>query len=145
VFQASTGQRRSDGKPETVQLLRIASIAIRRHRKIRGDANPYDPAHTLYFRSLDRLRVQDALKDRPTLLALWRRQKGSCPVCHQLITQSTGWRGHRVARSVRGSGPGLGRLRLLHPDCYWKSAKLDSTAGFFDEIYAPTASGAGEA
>jgi RNA-directed DNA polymerase len=145
VFQASTGQRRSDGKPETVQLLRIASIPIRRHRKIRGDANPYDPAHVLYFRSLDRLRVQDALKDRPTLLALWRRQKGSCPVCHQLITQSTGWRGHRVARSVRGSGPGLGRLRLLHPDCYWKSVKLDSTAGFFDEIYAPTASGAGEA
>ena len=145
VFQASTGQRRSDGKPELVQLLKVASIPIRRHRKIRGDANPFDPEHGLYFRSLEALRVQDTLKDRPTLLALWRRQRGRCPMCHQLITQSTGWRGHRVVRSISGSRHGLGRLRLLHPDCYWKFAKLESTAGFFDEIYAPTESGAGEA
>jgi len=33
----------------SVTLFRMASIPIRRHVKIRGDANPYDPQHAGYF------------------------------------------------------------------------------------------------
>jgi RNA-directed DNA polymerase len=33
----------------SVRLFRMASIPIRRHVKIRGDANPYDPQHAGYF------------------------------------------------------------------------------------------------
>ena len=33
----------------SVTLFRMASIPIRRHVKIRGDANPYDPQHASYF------------------------------------------------------------------------------------------------
>jgi RNA-directed DNA polymerase len=35
----------------SVSLFRMASIPIRRHVKIRGDANPYDPAQAGYFAS----------------------------------------------------------------------------------------------
>jgi RNA-directed DNA polymerase len=33
----------------SVTLFRMASIPIRRHVKIRGDANPYDPQQAGYF------------------------------------------------------------------------------------------------
>jgi len=146
VFQAPTGESRKNGKPEQVQLLHVSSVPIRRHRKIRGDANPYDPAYASYFEALVGLRTQDALQDRPTLLALWRRQRGACPRCHQPITKDTGWRGHRRVHSVDGVARGSGGLRLLHPHCYWKSSRVDHTAGFSDrKLLRPRAGGAVEA
>ncbi len=33
----------------SVTLFRMASIPIRRHVKVCGDANPYDPQHADYF------------------------------------------------------------------------------------------------
>jgi RNA-directed DNA polymerase len=130
VFAASTGEARTSGKPGRIELLHIGSIAIRRHRKIRGDANPYDPAFASYFESLIRFRTQDALQDRSTLLDLWRRQRGICPECHQPITKDTGWRGHRRVRVIDGTLLGVGRMRLLHPPCYWTSTRADRAGAF---------------
>jgi RNA-directed DNA polymerase len=128
VFAASTGEARTSGKPGRVELMKIGRVAIRRHRKIRGDANPYDPEHAWYFEYLMRCRTQDALRDRPTLLDLWRRQRGMCPECHRPITKDTGWRGHRRLRAIDGVLRSVGRIRLLHPPCYWASTRADRTA-----------------
>lgn len=51
------------GSKETVRLFAASSVSIRRHRLIRGAANPFDPAWTLYFQS--RSRSQKSLP-RPT-------------------------------------------------------------------------------
>lgn len=47
VFRAD--KKDKDGRWSTVRLLKAADVPIRRHRKIRADANPFDPAWNSYF------------------------------------------------------------------------------------------------
>ncbi len=105
-----------NGKP--IRLARAADTPIRRHVKIRGDANPYDPAQEAYFeRRLDR-KMEVSLAGRRTLLYLWKRQHGRCPVCHTAITERTGWHSHHVReRSLGGPDTADNRV-LLHPTCH---------------------------
>ena len=46
VFAAATNYK---GKPRVYQVLRVSSIGIKRHIKIRADANPYAPEDARYF------------------------------------------------------------------------------------------------
>ncbi len=39
-----------EGKSRVLSLYRIASTKIERHIKVRGNANPYDPKYTQYFK-----------------------------------------------------------------------------------------------
>ena len=38
------------GSPRLIELVRLCALGLRRHIKVRGKANPYDPQHTDYFR-----------------------------------------------------------------------------------------------
>jgi len=38
------------GKPRLIELVRLTALGLRRHIKIRGKANPFDPAQSDYFR-----------------------------------------------------------------------------------------------
>jgi RNA-directed DNA polymerase len=38
-----------DGQPNKIWLLRASNTPIKRHVKVRADANPYDPACETYF------------------------------------------------------------------------------------------------
>jgi RNA-directed DNA polymerase len=49
VFAADTGERASNGKPVWMALARASSVRILRHRKIKKDANPFDPSWRGYF------------------------------------------------------------------------------------------------
>jgi len=49
VFAAPTDRVRDDGQPEMMKLVNPAYIKIRRHIKIKGNANPYDPKWEPYF------------------------------------------------------------------------------------------------
>jgi RNA-directed DNA polymerase len=107
-----------DGQTRTIQLIHLPTIPIKRHIKIKGAANPYDPAWETYFEQrLDR-KMADALKGQRQLLYLWQQQNGVCPVCHQKITQQTGWQNHHIVwRSKGGSNKAQNRV-LLHPNCH---------------------------
>lgn len=118
VFAADTGLLLKSGKPEMVRLVNTSSTPIRRHRKIQGNANPFDASMETYFEALVGLRMQDSLKYRRTLLALWRNQDGCCPACHQRITKDTGWHCHHKVRKTDGGGNNLTNLVLLHPNCH---------------------------
>jgi len=48
-FAADTGERTPDGKPIRLCLKRAFTTPIRRHSKIKGDANPFDPAWRDYL------------------------------------------------------------------------------------------------
>lgn len=48
-FATPTDQRTPDGKPIWLKLVRPTEIRIRRHAKIRGEANPFDPCWRAYF------------------------------------------------------------------------------------------------
>ena len=49
VFAAETGERTAEGKPVWKRLARASATKIRRHIKIRKEANPFDPAWRTYF------------------------------------------------------------------------------------------------
>lgn len=49
VFAVDTGKRTTDDKTIWLRLITPTSIGVRRHLKIRGAANPYDPSWSDYF------------------------------------------------------------------------------------------------
>lgn len=110
---AFTGEQ--DGA--TVTLVRMASVTIRRHVKIRGTANPYAPADELYFERRLGVAMDGTRHGRRQLLALWKRQEGRCPRCRQLTTSITGWHRHHVIWKTRGDSDRLANLVLLLPTC----------------------------
>lgn len=90
----------------------------RPHTKIKGEANPYDPAFDAYFSRRLAQRMDKTLEGRRKLRWLWWWQEGLCPICDQKITRETGWHLHHVIkRSERGSDR-LTNLMLLHPNCH---------------------------
>ena len=93
-------------------------MAIRRHTKIKGAANPFDPKWEVYFEQRLGVKMADDLKERRKLLYLWKEQGGICPVCEQLITQVTGWHNHHIVWRVHGGTDQTENRVLLHPNCH---------------------------
>jgi RNA-directed DNA polymerase len=107
-----------DGQPSKLWLYRAASTPIKRHVKVKGEANPYDPAYETYFEKREGDHMRDTFRGTRTLRYLWYEQRGCCPVCNERITRITGWRLHHcVARVLGGSTNATNRV-LLHPECH---------------------------
>jgi RNA-directed DNA polymerase len=103
----------------------------RRHIKIMGEANPYDPRYDEYYSRRLGQKMEITLEGRRKLRWLWWWQEGLCPICDQKITRETGWHLHHIVkRSERGSDK-LTNLVLLHPNCHMQHHVLEKygTAG----------------
>jgi len=107
-----------EGAWETVRLFRAAQTPIQRHIKLQGAANPFDPAWEVYFEKRLGVKMEDTLRGKRQLLALWKQQKGLCPRCHQRITKLTGWHNHHKVWRSKGGGDQLENRVLLHPTCH---------------------------
>ncbi|MEI6045624.1 MAG: group II intron reverse transcriptase/maturase [Chloroflexota bacterium] len=107
-----------DGKYRLIQLLKASDVPIKRHTKIRGEANPYDPAWESYFERRQDLKMENDLKGRRKLLYLWKEQNGICPVCQQKITKLSGWHSHHLVWRVNGGEDKAVNRVLLHPNCH---------------------------
>lgn len=106
------------GKAQQIRLFRVSEVPIRRHVKVKGEANPYDPQWETYFeKRLEAQMVQD-LRGRGRLLRLWREQAGRCPICQQPLTRQTGWHSHHIVWRTHGGGDDWNNLVLLHPNCH---------------------------
>ena len=112
VFSGET----TDGRE--LQLVQAADAAIKRHIKIRGDANPYDPEDERYFDQRLKLKWLLREKGRGKLRLLWLQQEGICLVCQLKIIYSDGWELHHIIRRVDGGLDNLDNLVLLHPNCH---------------------------
>jgi len=107
-----------DGTPHKVRLLLASRTPIQRHVKVKGEANPYDPAYETYFEKREGDHMAETFRGTRTLRFLWYLQRGVCPVCNTKITRITGWRlHHRVPRAKGGSASADNRI-LLHPECH---------------------------
>jgi RNA-directed DNA polymerase len=109
---------RSKATRQDVRLFRASSVPIRRHTKIKGMANPYDPQWEPYFEARLGVRMAQHLKGRRHLLRLWKEQDGLCAVCHQRITQLTGWHSHHLVWRTHGGSDRMENRVLLHPHCH---------------------------
>lgn len=119
VFYGEVDQENKE--PKRVYLLNAGSTPIKRHIKIQGEANPYDPQWEVYFETRLGVKMVDNLKGRRKLLHLWKEQNGICPICQQKITKLTGWHNHHIVwRSQGGSDKAENRV-LLHPECHMQT------------------------
>ncbi|MFA7095946.1 MAG: group II intron reverse transcriptase/maturase [Gammaproteobacteria bacterium] len=114
------GTRAKDesGKEKWVKLVKASDTPIRRHIKIKGGANPYDPQWEQYFENRLGLTMKENLKGRWKLLYLWWAQEGKCPHCGERITKETGWNVHHILWKTHGGSDSTQNLVLLHPNCH---------------------------
>ena len=118
------------GREEVIQpvwLLAASSVPIQRHTKIKGEANPYDPAWEPYFEERLGVKMTGTLAGRWTLRLLWKEQGGICPVCNQKITTVTGWHNHHIVWRTHGGKDTIENRVLVHPNCHQQihSQELD--------------------
>jgi RNA-directed DNA polymerase len=116
VFQGAVAGREEVLQP--VQLFAASSMPIKRHIKVKGEANPYDPAWEPYFEERLGVKMAGTLAGRGTLLLLWKMQGGICPVCNQKITTLTGWHNHHIEWRTHGGQDTIENRMLVHPNCH---------------------------
>jgi len=118
------GRRGSRG----VYLQRLMDISIRRHVKIRGEANPYDPEYEEYFELRRQEKMDQCLEGRGVLQSLWEQQEGRCVRCRGALTEDRGWQLHHRVWRVHGGDDSITNLELLHPNCHRQiHARRDQT------------------
>jgi RNA-directed DNA polymerase len=113
-----TTVKTEDGSVKKVKLVKASDTPIRRHTKIKGAANPFDPAWEEYFENRFGLKMKDSPRGKNQLLILWYMQEGLCPNCHEKITKETGWKIHYIQRKTDGGKGNVLNLMLLHPKCH---------------------------
>jgi RNA-directed DNA polymerase len=116
TFQGTVTDK--DGGKHPVSLLAARSVRIRRHVKVRGDANPYDASWELYFEERFTTQMANTLTGRGTRRYLWLEQKGKCLVCDQPLRREEEWHVHHLRWRVHGGGDTADKLVLLHANCH---------------------------
>lgn len=111
-------EQSADERPRTLWLNLAFATPIRRFIKVKGEANPYDPAWETYFAQREAAHMLDTLRGYGALRHLWYEQRGLCPVCQDKITRTTGWRLHYCVPRVRGGSASADNRVLLHPECH---------------------------
>jgi RNA-directed DNA polymerase len=99
-------------------LAQAGATPIRRHVKIRGEANPYDPAWELYFEERLATQMASTLTGRGIARYLWLEQDGKCLGCGQPLTLEAGWHMHHLLWRSHGGSHAIDNLVLLHPNCH---------------------------
>lgn len=112
------GEFTARGERRVARLFYATDVRIKRHIKVKGKANPYDPKWEPYFERRLNAKMVTSLDGQKYLLSLWKRQRGICPICSQKITSETGWHCHHVIWKVHGGSDGINNRVLLHPNCH---------------------------
>ena len=113
------GESKNEQGRTTQNWISLASATpIKRHIKIKGKVNPYDPEWELYLEERLGVKMADTLQGRRMLNYLWREQNGLCPICNQAITRLTAWHQHHIVWRSMGGAEGFENRVLLHPNCH---------------------------
>lgn len=99
-------------------LQTLADTPIRRHQKVKGSYNPFDPADERYGETLRQQRMLNSRRHRKQWLSLYQSQAGRCALCQGAITRETGWQDHHIIYKAMGGPDTLANRVLLHPVCH---------------------------
>ena len=134
VFSGTSLNRAGEVRPS--RLAQAHETVIRRHSKIKGAANPYDPDWELYFEERAQRQMVERAGGNQRWLKLWLAQKGQCVVCGQELEYEGDWHIHHLQRRVEGGSDALSNLILLHANCHrqvhqqgWRLAKPRPVTG----------------
>ena len=113
----SQEQAAKKGRART-NLVHMVEYAIRRHTKIKGEANPYAPHWETYFEA----RLQRQMISNPRggkkVLHLWLNQAGTCPNCQQRLERDERWNLHHIRPKHAGGSDAVSNLIILHENCH---------------------------
>jgi RNA-directed DNA polymerase len=101
-----------------LHLLYASDTPVKRHTKIKAEANPYAPEYEMYFEQRLEYAWRRSDEGKRKTLTLWLGQSKRCPMCKQLITFETGWNIHHVIERHKGGSDAMDNLVLLHPNCH---------------------------
>lgn len=93
-------------------------VPIKRHVKIRPEANPYTPEWHTYYQDRQTKRIKTSVELKKGVQRLWLEQNGQCPVCRLSIDEETGWNIHHIQHQTDGGTHLYKNLVLLHPNCH---------------------------
>jgi RNA-directed DNA polymerase len=108
----------NDGVRELRTLYQLSGTVIRRHKKVKGAYNPFDPDWEMYGEQLLQERMLENMQHRKQWIRMYISQNGLCAVCNCKITKATGWHDHHIEYRVLGGSNALGNRVLLHPNCH---------------------------
>ncbi|MGY6121316.1 group II intron reverse transcriptase/maturase (plasmid) [Paraburkholderia strydomiana] len=109
---------RDDGSWGLMELYQLSGTAIRRHKKIQGEFNPFDPKWEQYGEQLRQTRLWDSMRYRKQWAKLYMSQSGLCAHCGCALTDETGWHDHHLEYRMHGGSDKLSNRVLLHPHCH---------------------------
>ena len=120
----ATTVNKEDGRKVRLALYKLPETPIRRHKKVKGSYNPFDPADELYGETLHQARMLNSMRRRKEWMSLYRSQFGRCALCEEAITRETGWHDHHLIPRVEGGSDSLINRVLLHPICHTRVHQL---------------------
>lgn len=109
---------REDGSKGLFDLYQLSGTEIRRHKKIKGEFNPFDPMWEQYGEQLRQERMWDSMRYRKQWASLFMSQRGLCAHCDCALTDETGWHDHHLEYRMTGGSNALSNRVLLHPHCH---------------------------
>lgn len=101
-----------------VHLEYASDVSIKRHTKVKSEANPYEKQWEFYMEQRRAKAWQHSKSKLKRVFQLWKRQEGLCPMCRGEITFDTKWHVHHVIERYKGGPDTMDNLVLLHPNCH---------------------------
>jgi len=114
-----------EGSKALIELYHLPGTMIKRHKKIKGAYNPFDPAWEMYGEELQQERMLESMSHRKQWIRMYLDQGGLCAVCNTKMTKATGWNDHHIEYRVHGGSNALGNRVLLHPNCHAQVHNMD--------------------
>jgi RNA-directed DNA polymerase len=117
IFHGTLPDR--DGKGIPISLMEAGRVSIRRHVKIRSEANPYDPAWEPYLEERLYWQLEGTLAGKGRIAYLGKSQEGRCVRCGQALrTSDKPWPIHHRRWRCHGGPETVDNLELLHGWCH---------------------------
>lgn len=105
-------------------LILAADTPIRRHTKIKGNANPYNPEMEQYFEIRESSKMRGNVKKMDTIHFLLNIQDNKCLCCGESITIKDKWLIHLFTGWTKGgSYTRTNNLCVLHEKCHKEGFK----------------------
>ena len=105
-----------DGHPK--YLFHASEIKIRRHIKIKQDANPFDPKWEIYFEKRERDKLLKNSKGKMQAHNLLEKQNNLCALCKENIPMEDPWEYHLKQYWIHGGSTQNYNLAVVHPSCH---------------------------
>jgi len=109
---------REDGSWGLNELYQLSGMAIKRHTRIKGEFNPFDPTWEQYGETLRQGRMWEQMRYRKQWATLYMSQGGLCAHCGCALTDESGWHDHHLEYRMHGGTDALSNRVLLHPHCH---------------------------